>query len=57
MLNKEFFTKQWHKEMKRTLIAIKNLPTEMSKLEYKPGPKSRTAHQIIGHILPHAEEL
>ena len=57
MIHQEFFSKQWHKEMKRTLVALKALPTEMNKLEYRPEPKSRTAHQIIGHILPHAEAL
>lgn len=57
MTNKDFFSKNWHKEMKRTLVAIKALPTDIGLLEYKPEPKSRTAHQIIGHILPHAEAL
>ncbi len=57
MTHQEFFSQQWNKEMKRTLVAIKALPTEIDKLDFKPEPKSRTAHQIIGHILPHAEEL
>ncbi len=57
MTHQEFFAKNFHKEMKRTLVAIKGLPTDMSKLEYKPNEKSRTAHEIIGHILPHAEDL
>ncbi|MEY4876998.1 MAG: hypothetical protein RL708_2147 [Bacteroidota bacterium] len=57
MTHQEFFANHWHKEMKRTLVAIKGLPTDMSKLEYKPNEKSRTAHQIIGHILPHAEDM
>lgn len=57
MKNKEFFISHWNKEMKRTLGAIKGLPSDIGKWEFKPDPKSRTAKQIIGHILPHAEEL
>lgn len=57
MTNKEFFINQWRKEMKRTLVAIKALPYESNKLNYRPDPKSRSASQIIGHILPHAEDL
>jgi uncharacterized damage-inducible protein DinB len=57
MTNKEFFSKNWHKEMKRTLVAIRALPEEIEKLGYKPDALSRTAHEIIGHILPHAEDL
>ena len=57
MKHQEFFAQQWHREMKRTLVAIKALPTDMNKLEFKPDPKSRTSHEIIGHILPHAESL
>ena len=43
--------------MKRTLQAIKGLPADVDTWDYKPDPKSRTAHEIIGHVLPHAEEL
>jgi uncharacterized damage-inducible protein DinB len=57
MTNKEFFINCWGKEMKRTLLAVKSLPVLMSKLDYKPDPMSRSAKQIIGHILPHAEDL
>lgn len=57
MTNKEFFISLWHKEMKRTLVAIKALPTDLSKMSYRPDPKTRSAMEIIGHILPHAEDL
>ncbi len=57
MTNKEFFTSLWHKEMKRTLVAIKALPTDISKMNFRPDPKTRSASQIIAHILPHAEDL
>ena len=57
MTNKEFFSSIWHKEMKRTLVAIKSLPADFSKMSYRPDPKTRSAAQIISHILPHAESL
>lgn len=57
MTNKEFFINCWQKEMKRTLLAVRSLPTDMKKLDYRPDPMSRSAREIIGHILPHAEEL
>ena len=43
--------------MKRTLVAIKALPEDINKWNYKPDPKTRSALQIICHILPHAESL
>jgi uncharacterized damage-inducible protein DinB len=57
MTNKEFFMQTWQSEMKRTLSAVKGLPSEMSLLDYKCDEKARSAADIIGHILPHAESL
>jgi len=57
MTNKEFFIQTWLGEMKRTVAAVKGLPTDMSKLSYKCDEKARSAADIIGHILPHAESL
>lgn len=57
MTNKEFFMQTWQSEMNRTLSAVKGLPADMSKLNYKCDEKSRSAADIIGHILPHAEAL
>lgn len=57
MTNKEFFTQCWKSEMKTTAKAVRALPAEMNKLSYKPNEKSRSAAQIIEHILPHAEYL
>jgi uncharacterized damage-inducible protein DinB len=57
MTNKEFFIKTWQQEFKRTLSAVKGLPTEMEQLDYRPNELSRSAHEIIGHILPHAENF
>lgn len=57
MTNKEFFIQTWQGEMKRTLSAVRGLPADMSKLDYRCDEKARSAADIIGHILPHAEAL
>jgi uncharacterized damage-inducible protein DinB len=57
MTNKEFFIQTWQAEMKRTLSAVRGLPADMEKLNYKCDEKARSAADIIGHILPHAEAL
>lgn len=57
MTNKEFFIQTWQAEMKRTLSAVRGLPADLEKLNYKCDEKARSAADIIGHILPHAEAL
>lgn len=57
MTNKEFFIQTWQSEMKHTLSAVNGLPTDMEKLDYQCDGKARTAHEIIGHMLSHAEAL
>jgi uncharacterized damage-inducible protein DinB len=57
MTNKEFFIQTWQDEMKRTAVAVRALPTDMTKLDYKCDEKARSAADIIGHILPHAEAI
>lgn len=57
MTNKDFFIQMWKSEAKTTAVAVRALPGDMSKLDYRPHPKSRSASDIIGHILPHAEAM
>ena len=57
MTNKGFFIQTWQAEMKRTAGAVRALPADMTKLNYKCDEKARSAADIIGHILPHAEAL
>ena len=57
MTNKEFFIQTWQAEMQRTLSAVRGLPTDMTKLGYKCDEKARSAADIIGHMLPHAEAI
>jgi uncharacterized damage-inducible protein DinB len=57
MTNKDFFMQTWQGEIKRTLSAVNGLPQDMSKLTYKCDDKARSAADLIGHLLPHAEAL
>ena len=57
MTNKEFFIQTWQAEMQRTLSAVRGLPADMTKLNYKCDEKARSAADIIGHILQHAGAL
>lgn len=57
MTNREFFIQTWQGEMKRTAGAVRGLPADMEKLSYKPSQKCRTAAELIGHMLPHAEAI
>ena len=47
----------WQAEMKRTAGAVRALPTDMTKLDYRCDEKARSAAEIIGHMLPHAESI
>ena len=57
MTNKEFFIQTWQAEMKRTAAAVRALPIDTTKLCYKCDEKARSAAEIIGHMLPHAESI
>ena len=57
MTNKEFFIQTWQSEMKKTAGAVRALPGDMSKLSYKCNEKARSAAELIGHMLPHAESI
>lgn len=57
MTNKEFFIQTWQDEMKRTAVAVRGLPEDMTKLNYRCDEKARSAADLIGHFLPHAEAI
>ncbi len=57
MTNKEFFIHRWNDESKITAKAVRALPADASKWDYKPNPLTRSAREIIEHVLPHAEDL
>jgi len=55
MTSKEHFLKTWQDEAAKTIIALKALPTD--KLDYRPHPKTRSAKEIVDHIVPHTSEV
>lgn len=55
MTNKEFFISCWAKEGPATAAVIKALPE--NKLDYKPNEKSRTARELVEHLLGHNSGL
>ena len=57
MTNKEFFIKSWQTESKVTAKAFRALPSDLSKLNYKHHPKSRSPWEIVNHIGPHGKEI
>ncbi|HMS34208.1 MAG TPA: DinB family protein [Ignavibacteria bacterium] len=57
MTNKDFFIQTWLSEMKRTAAAVRGLPEDMARLDFRSNEKARSAAEIIGHMLPHAEAL
>jgi uncharacterized damage-inducible protein DinB len=57
MTNKEFFIQTWLSELKKTAGAVRALPADSSKLSYRCNAKARSAAEIIGHMLPHAESI
>ncbi|MCG2459262.1 DinB family protein [Flavobacteriaceae bacterium F89] len=57
MTNKDFFVQTWESEMQITLNAVNALPKDMDKLNYRCDEKARSAAEIIGHMLPHAEAI
>ena len=57
MTNREFFIQTWQAEMEKTAGAVRALPKDMSTLSYRCDKKARSAAEIIGHMLPHAESI
>jgi uncharacterized damage-inducible protein DinB len=55
MTNREFFISCWKNEGPNTAGVIKALPED--KLNYKPSEKSRTARQLVEHLLGHNKGL
>jgi uncharacterized damage-inducible protein DinB len=55
MTSKDHFLQTWMAEAKITINALKALPTD--KLDYRPHPKTRSAKEIVNHIVPHTGEV
>ena len=55
MTNKDFFIKEWTSEIKATALAFHTVPD--AKADYKPNPKNRTAHELVGHMLGEVNDM
>ena len=55
MTNKDFFVQIAASEYPRFVGVLKSAPQD--RLEYRPHPKSRSAHQLIGHLIGHEQDL
>lgn len=55
MTNREFFLHLCSDEYPRFLRALQAAPPDQ--LEYRPHPGSRSAHELIGHLIGHEQDL
>jgi hypothetical protein len=55
MTNREFFLQHCSAEFPRFVGVFAAVPPD--KLDYRPHPKSRSAHELIGHLLGHEQDL
>ena len=55
MSNKDLFKAMLTSELKATSDVIRALP--VGKLDYKPHKHSRTAHQLVEHLVAHAKDF
>ena len=55
MTNREFYLYHSAAELPRFLAVIQAVPVE--RLDYRPHSKSRTAHELIGHLIAHDQDV
>lgn len=55
MSNREFFLQLLSTEHQRFIAVIGAAPA--AQLEYRPHPRSRSAFELIGHLIGHAQDL
>lgn len=55
MTNREFFLHLCSDEYPRFLRALEATPADQ--LEYRPHPRSRSAYELIGHLIGHEQDL
>lgn len=55
MTNREFFTQLCTHEHPRFVGVLEALPKD--KLDYRPHPKSRSAQELVGHLIGHEQDL
>lgn len=55
MTNREFFTQLCTHEHPRFVGVLEAMPKD--KLDYRPHPKSRSAYELVGHLIGHEQDL
>lgn len=55
MTNRQFFLQHCAAELPRFLAVIEAAPP--AQLAYRPHPRSRSAHELIGHLIGHQQDL
>lgn len=55
MTNREFFLHHCAAEFPRFLGVLEATPAD--RLEFRPHPKSRSAYELIGHLIGHEQDL
>ena len=55
MTNREFFLHHCTSEFPRFLGVLEAAPADQ--LEFRPHPKSRSAYELIGHLIGHEQDL
>jgi uncharacterized damage-inducible protein DinB len=55
MTNREFFLQQSAAEFPRFVGVMQAAPSDQ--LDYRPHPRSRSAYELIGHLIGHEQDL
>jgi len=55
MNNQEFFINCWRNEIPLTINCLRHVPED--KWDWQPNAKTRTAKQLVDHIVSHPEDL
>jgi uncharacterized damage-inducible protein DinB len=55
MTNREFYLQHCASELPRFLAVIQAVPAE--RLDYRPHPMSRSAQELIGHLIAHDQDV
>jgi uncharacterized damage-inducible protein DinB len=55
MTTKDYFIEKWMAEAKTTTNAFKAIPAD--KADYRPHPKTRSAREIVDHLIPSSADV
>jgi uncharacterized damage-inducible protein DinB len=55
MTNRQFFLQHCEAEFPRFLSVMEATPAE--RLDYRPHPRSRSAYELIGHLIGHEQDM